>query len=98
MTSLLIDIGFLHFSFADLLDILMVAAIIYALFSWLKGSAAMNIFLAIVAGAPILLGNLTGTSIQLGGTSLLIVVGVALDTARALDGYMTARFHKGFLE
>ena len=49
MTSLLIDIGFLHFSFADLLDILMVAAIIYALFSWLKGSAAMNIFLAIVA-------------------------------------------------
>lgn len=56
------------------------------------------IFLAIVAGAPILLGNLTGTSIQLGGTSLLIVVGVALDTARALDGYMTARFHKGFLE
>ena len=56
------------------------------------------IFLAIVAGAPLLLGNLTGTSIQLGGTSLLIVVGVALDTARALDGYMTARFHKGFLE
>ena len=56
------------------------------------------IFLAIVAGAPILLGNLTGTSSQLGGTSLLIVVGVALDTARALDGYMTARFHKGFLE
>ena len=56
------------------------------------------IFLAIVAGAPILLGNLTGTSIQLSGTSLLIVVGVALDTARALDGYMTARFHKGFLE
>lgn len=56
------------------------------------------IFLAIVAGVPILLGNLTGTSIQLGGTSLLIVVGVALDTARSLEGYMTARHHKGFLE
>ena len=56
------------------------------------------IFLAIVAGAPILLGNLTGTSIQLGRTSRLLVGGVALDTARALDGYMTARFHKGFLE
>ena len=49
MPALLIDIGFLHFNFADVLDILMVAAIIYILFRWLKGSAAMNIFLAIVA-------------------------------------------------
>ena len=56
------------------------------------------IFLALVAGLPILLGNLTGTSIQLGGTSLLIVVGVALDTGRSLEGYMTSRHHKGFLE
>ena len=51
------------------------------------------VFLAIVAGFPIILGNITGTSIQLGGTTLLIVVGVALET-----GYMTARYHKGFLE
>ena len=56
------------------------------------------IFLAIVAGLPIILGDVTGTSIQLGGTSLLIVVGVALETARSLEGYMTARHHKGFLE
>ena len=56
------------------------------------------IFLAIVAGLPMVLGNLTGVSIQLGGTSLLIVVGVALDTGRSLEGYMTARHHKGFLE
>lgn len=49
MPTLLIDIGFLHFNFADVLDILMIAAIIYILFRWLKGSAAMNIFLAIVA-------------------------------------------------
>ena len=56
------------------------------------------IFLAIVAGLPIILGNVTGTSIQWGGTSLLIVVGVALETGRSLEGYMTARFHKGFLE
>ena len=27
-----------------------------------------------------------------------IIVGVALDTARSLEGYMTARHHKGFLE
>ena len=57
-----------------------------------------GIFLAVVAGLPIVLGDLTHISIQLGGTSLLIVVGVALDTARSLEGYLTARHHKGFLE
>lgn len=56
------------------------------------------LFLAIVAVLPIVLGNATGVSIQLGGTSLLIVVGVALDTGRSLEGYMTSRHHKGFLE
>lgn len=56
------------------------------------------VFLAVVAGAPIILGNVTGITMQLGGTSLLIVVGVALETARSLEGYMTARHHKGFLE
>lgn len=55
------------------------------------------IFLAAVAVLPIILGNLTGVSIQLGGTSLLIVVGVALDTTRSLDSFMTMRNHKGFL-
>ena len=52
---------------------------------------------AVVAVLPIVLGNLTGMSIQLGGTSLLIVVGVALDTTRSLDSFMTMRSHKGFL-
>ena len=56
------------------------------------------IFLAIVAGLPIILGNITGTSIQLGGTSLLIVVGVALDTVRQLESQMMMRHYKGFLE
>ena len=55
------------------------------------------IFLAVVAVLPIILGNLTGMRIQLGGTSLLIVVGVALDTTRSLDSFMTMRNHKGFL-
>ena len=55
------------------------------------------LFLAIVAVLPIVLGNVTGVSIQLGGTSLLIVVGVALDTTRSLDSFMTMRNHKGFL-
>ena len=56
------------------------------------------VFLAIVAAVPMIIGDLPGVSIQLGGTSLLIIVGVALDTARSLEGYMTARHHKGFLE
>ena len=83
MTSLLIDIGFLHFSFADLLDILMVAAIIYALFSWLKGSAAMNIFLAIVAllVLRVLVGllnmkmtsSLLGTLLDVGAIALVVI-------------------------
>ena len=56
------------------------------------------IFLGIVAIMPIILGNLTNTNIQLGGTSLLIVVGVALDTSRSMESYMLMRHHKGFLE
>jgi preprotein translocase subunit SecY len=55
-------------------------------------------FLAVVAVFPILLSALTGMSISLGGTSLLIVVGVALDTSRSLESYMLMRHHKGFLE
>ena len=56
------------------------------------------LFLVVVAVGPIILGNVTGVSIQLGGTSLLIVVGVALDTSRSLESFMLMRHHKGFLE
>ena len=56
------------------------------------------IFLVVVAVGPILVGNLTDVDIQLGGTSLLIVVGVALDTSRSLESFMLMRHHKGFLE
>jgi preprotein translocase subunit SecY len=38
------------------------------------------------------------SGLSLGGTSLLIVVGVALDTSRSLESYMLMRHHKGFLE
>ena len=56
------------------------------------------LFLCVVAILPILVGNLTGTAIQMGGTSLLIVVGVALDTAQQLESQMVMRHHKGFLK
>ncbi len=56
------------------------------------------IFLVLIAVGPIVLANISGVSIQLGGTSLLIVVGVALDTSRSLESFMLMRHHKGFLE
>ena len=56
------------------------------------------IFLGVVAILPIITGNITGTGIQMGGTSLLIIVGVALETAQMLENEMVMRHHKGFLE
>ena len=56
------------------------------------------IFLVVVAVLPIITGNITGTNIQLGGTSILIVVGVALEVAQQLESQMVMRHHKGFLE
>ena len=40
--------GFLSLSAMDILDVLMVAAILFVLFRWIRGSSAMNIFIAIV--------------------------------------------------
>ena len=58
------------------------------------------VYLAIVAGLPILAGNLM-TSVQnlaIGGTSVIIVVGVALETVKALEAQMLMRHYKGFLD
>ncbi|MBO4742302.1 MAG: diadenylate cyclase CdaA [Bacteroidales bacterium] len=40
--------GFLNFSLIDLVDILLVAAVIFIIFRWIRGSSAMNIFIAII--------------------------------------------------
>jgi len=56
------------------------------------------VFLGAVAILPIITGNLTNTGIQMGGTSILIVVGVALEVAQSLESQMIMRHHKGFLE
>ena len=55
-------------------------------------------FLAAVAILPIILGAIAGMNISLGGTSIIIVVGVALDTVRNLESQMMMRHYKGFLE
>lgn len=47
---MLLDIfGFLKFSFTDVLDILLVALIIYLVFRWIQDSSVVNIFIAIIA-------------------------------------------------
>lgn len=56
------------------------------------------LFIAAVAVLPILMGALTGMNLGLGGTSIIIVVGVALDTVRQLESQMMMRHYKGFLE
>jgi len=56
------------------------------------------LFIAVVAIMPILLGSVAKMNIALGGTSIIIVVGVALDTVRQLESQMMMRHYKGFLE
>ena len=59
------------------------------------------IYLGIIAIVPILLSHFSNaaalTGLSLGGTSIIIVVGVALETVRALEAQMLMRNYKGFL-
>ena len=57
------------------------------------------IYLGIVAILPIIVENITGISnISIGGTSVIIVVGVALETVKMIEAQMLMRHYKGFLE
>ena len=57
------------------------------------------LYLSIVAIAPIITGNLFGySSLAIGGTSIIIVVGVALETTKQMEAQMLMRHYKGFLE
>ena len=59
------------------------------------------VFLAFIAGFPMLINIVFGSSfsgIAFGGTSLLIVVGVALETFRSLESQLAMRNYKGFLD
>ena len=55
-------------------------------------------FLGIIAILPMLAGKYTGINMSLGGSSLLILVGVALETVRQIESQMLMRHYKGFLE
>ena len=75
--------GFMHMSATDILDILMVAGIIYLAFRWIRGSAAMNIFIAlmtlfllrvVVAAFNMqLMSALLGTFIDVGVLALIVI-------------------------
>lgn len=56
------------------------------------------IFLGVVAICPLIAGKIINISaLSIGGTSVIIVVGVALETVKALENQMLARQYKGFL-
>ena len=54
-------------------------------------------FLSVIAILPMLL-RFTNLNVSFGGTSILIVVGVALETVQQLEGQLVMRHYKGFLE
>lgn len=76
-------LDFLHFTVVDILDIVMVGLLIYVAFRWIRGSTAINIFIAvillliirIVAGAMgmKMLSSVLGTVIDVGAIALIII-------------------------
>lgn len=57
------------------------------------------IYLGIVAICPLILGKIVNNNhLAIGGTSVIIIVGVALETVQALESQMLMRQYKGFLE
>ena len=64
-----------------------------------KITLAGAVFLAVVAIIPNFLGSITGVQgVYFGGTALLIVVGVALDTMQQVESLMVTRHYKGFVK
>jgi preprotein translocase subunit SecY len=58
-----------------------------------------SIFLGVIAILPVIIGAVFNiSSLQIGGTSLLIMEGVALETVRQIESQMVMRHYKGFLE
>lgn len=56
-------------------------------------------FLAVIALFPLIYGAATGMgSMSIGGTSIIIIVGVALETVKQLESQMMMRHYKGFLD
>lgn len=56
------------------------------------------LFLSVIAVVPIIISSISKISISFGGTSVLILVGVALETVSQIESQMLMRHYKGFLE
>ncbi len=56
------------------------------------------LFLAAVAVMPVIFGSVTGLQIYFGGTSLLIIIGVALDTMKQIENQLVMRHYQGFIK
>jgi preprotein translocase subunit SecY len=58
-----------------------------------------SLYLSIIALLPIIFGNIAGMqNLSMGGTSIIIMVGVALETVKQLESQMMMRHYKGFLD
>lgn len=76
-------LGFLHLTLVDILDIAIVAALIYVAIRWIKGSSAINIFMAIiillvcriiaVSIGMKMLSTLLGTVLDVGAIALIVI-------------------------
>lgn len=55
------------------------------------------LFLGLIVSLPFILSNFTAIEVGIGGTSLLIVVGVALETMKQIESQMLMRHYKGFM-
>lgn len=83
MVMLLEIFGFLKFSFTDMLDVLLVGLLIYFIFRWIRDSAAMNIFTAVISIYVLrviadalkmkLISALLGTFIDVGVLAVIII-------------------------
>lgn len=56
------------------------------------------IFIAFIAIFPVIVQSVTGIRLGFGGTALLIVVGVALETVKQLEAQLVMKHYKGFLD
>ena len=83
MSICLAALGFLQMSFTDILDIMMVATIIFFVFRWIRGSSAMSIFMAVLLLYIIkvivsslnmtLMSGILGTVIDVGVIALIVI-------------------------
>ena len=56
------------------------------------------VFLTVVALLPFAMGPLTGVNISFGGTSVLIMTGVALQTMQQIESHLLMRHYEGFMK